>query len=89
MARGLSQRAHTKVLETTMELVAERGIDKTSVDAIADAIQCACFVEVGPKNVLYNLFGRSWMPGLRVSTDKSEQWQDHLRSLAAELRNAA
>lgn len=35
MARGLSQRAHTKVLEATMELVAERGIDKTSVDAIA------------------------------------------------------
>lgn len=37
MARGLSQRAHTKVLDATMELVAERGIDKTSVDAIAAA----------------------------------------------------
>lgn len=37
MSRGLSQRAHTKVLEATMELVADRGIDKTSVDAIASA----------------------------------------------------
>jgi AcrR family transcriptional regulator len=37
MARGLSQRAHNKVLDATMQLVAERGIDKTSVDAIAAA----------------------------------------------------
>jgi AcrR family transcriptional regulator len=35
MARGLSQRAHNKVLETAMNLFAERGIDATSVDAIA------------------------------------------------------
>src|ERR1043166_3466913 len=35
MARGLSQRAHQKVLETALELFAEKGIDATSVDAIA------------------------------------------------------
>jgi AcrR family transcriptional regulator len=35
MARGLSQRAHHKVLEAATELFAERGIDATSVDAIA------------------------------------------------------
>jgi AcrR family transcriptional regulator len=35
MARGLSERAHHKVLETATNLFAERGIDATSVDAIA------------------------------------------------------
>jgi AcrR family transcriptional regulator len=37
MTRGLSQRAHNKVLETAVNLFAERGIDATSVDAIAAA----------------------------------------------------
>ena len=37
MPRGLSQRAHNRVLETATNLFAERGIDATSVDAIAHA----------------------------------------------------
>lgn len=37
MSRGLSARAHGKVLEAATELFAERGIDATSVDAIAAA----------------------------------------------------
>jgi len=37
MTRGLSQRAHNKVLEAAVELFANRGIEKTSVDAIAAA----------------------------------------------------
>jgi AcrR family transcriptional regulator len=37
MARGLSQRAHHKVLEAALNLFAEKGIDATSVDAIAAA----------------------------------------------------
>jgi len=37
MSRGLSARAHSKVLESATELFAERGIDATSVDAIASA----------------------------------------------------
>jgi AcrR family transcriptional regulator len=37
MPRGLSQRAHTKVVESALELFAERGVDATSVDAIAAA----------------------------------------------------
>src|SRR5579862_3293064 len=37
MSRGLSARAHSKVLEAATELFAERGIDATSVDAIAAA----------------------------------------------------
>ncbi len=35
--RGLSQRAHLKVLEGATELFAENGIDGTSIDAIASA----------------------------------------------------
>ena len=37
MPRELSQRAHQKVLDSAAELFAERGIDATSVDAIAGA----------------------------------------------------
>lgn len=37
MARGLSQRAHQKVLDTAAELFAEGGIDATSMDRIAGA----------------------------------------------------
>jgi AcrR family transcriptional regulator len=37
MSRGLSARAHSKVLESATELFAARGIDATSVDAIAAA----------------------------------------------------
>jgi AcrR family transcriptional regulator len=37
MPRGLSQKAHQKVLETAAELFAGRGIDGTSIDAIAAA----------------------------------------------------
>jgi len=37
MTRGLSQRAHTKVLDAAVDLFAARGIEKTSVDAIAAA----------------------------------------------------
>jgi AcrR family transcriptional regulator len=37
MPRGLSQRAHAKVLEAATNLFAERGIDATSMDAIAAA----------------------------------------------------
>jgi AcrR family transcriptional regulator len=37
MSRGLSAKAHSKVLESATELFAERGIDVTSMDAIAAA----------------------------------------------------
>jgi AcrR family transcriptional regulator len=37
MSRGLSERAHRKVLEAATELFADRGVDATSVDAIAAA----------------------------------------------------
>ena len=37
MARSRSVRAHTDVLAAALKLFAERGIDATSVDAIAEA----------------------------------------------------
>jgi AcrR family transcriptional regulator len=37
MSRGLSQRAHQKVLDAATELFADAGIDSTSMDAIAAA----------------------------------------------------
>src|SRR5579883_2435269 len=37
MPRGLSERAHGRVLEAATQLFAQRGIDGTSVDAIAAA----------------------------------------------------
>ena len=37
MSRGLSAKAHSKVLESATELFAERGIDVTCMDAIAGA----------------------------------------------------
>lgn len=35
MSRGLSPRAHSKVLESATALFGDRGIDATSMDAIA------------------------------------------------------
>jgi len=35
MSRGLSQKAHNKVVQAALELFADRGIDATSMDAIA------------------------------------------------------
>lgn len=37
MARTPSAKAHQKVLDATFELMAERGVDGTSMDAIAEA----------------------------------------------------
>jgi [acyl-carrier-protein] S-malonyltransferase len=56
-----------------------------SIDALAKRAPGACFVEVGPGGVLYNLFGRGWMPGRRARTDSAEAWRDYLPNLAAEL----
>lgn len=60
---------------------------QASIDAVADRVPSAYFIEVGPGAVLYNLFGRGWMPGRRARTDAAQGWLDHLRCLAAELRN--
>jgi len=62
---------------------------QNSIDAIAARIPDACFVEVGPRSVLYNMFGRGWSPGRRARTDAAEEWEAHFRALTEELRDAA
>jgi [acyl-carrier-protein] S-malonyltransferase len=62
---------------------------QASIDAIAAGIAAPHFIEVGPRGVLYNLFGRGWMPGGRSKTDVQENWPAHIQGLIAELRNGA
>lgn len=42
---------------------------QASVDAMAAHVSDPWFVEVGPRSVLHNLFGKHWMPGRRSKTD--------------------
>ena len=62
---------------------------QASIDALAAQLPEPYFVEVGPRAVLYNMFGRGWMPGRRAKTDVSENWPDHIKGLIAELRHGA
>ena len=62
---------------------------QASVDALASRLPDPHFVEVGPRAVLYNMFGRGWMPGRRAKTDVSENWPDHIKGLISELRHGA
>lgn len=65
---------------------------QASVEAVAARVPGARFVEVGPKAVLYNLFGRGWTPGARFKTDVAEgddDWPAHLSRLTEELDRAS
>jgi [acyl-carrier-protein] S-malonyltransferase len=59
-----------------------------SVDVLAARLSSPCFLEVGPRAVLCNLFGRGWTPGRRAATDSSEEWADHFAGVTAELQSA-
>ncbi len=61
---------------------------RASVDAVAARVPDACFVEVGPRAVLFNLFGRGWSPGTRAKTDAAENWPAYLSTVTEELRRA-
>jgi [acyl-carrier-protein] S-malonyltransferase len=56
---------------------------RASIDAID--VPAPWFVEVGPRAVLHNLFGKDWMPGRRAKTDAQDGWRAHLDALAKEL----
>jgi len=56
---------------------------QASVDAMAAHVDAPWFVEVGPRGVLHNMFGKDWMPGRRAKTDTP-----NLAALTAELRDA-
>lgn len=55
------------------------------VDAIAARIENPVFIEVGPRSVLCNLFGRGWEPGRKIASDASRDWSHHFRSLTDSL----
>ncbi len=44
---------------------------RASLDEMAAQDAAPCFVEVGPRAVLHNLFGKDWMPGRRAKTDRA------------------
>ncbi len=57
---------------------------QASVDAVAAHVPTPRFVEVGPRGVLHNLFGKGWMPGQRARTDVDAA---SFEALTAELRD--
>ena len=61
---------------------------RASIDAIATRCPGASFVEIGPRAVLSNLFGRGWSPGARACTDAAENWPEHFATLVHRLRDA-
>lgn len=58
---------------------------QASIESIAAAVPAPRFVEVGPRQVLSNLFGRGWRPGTCVSTDVEGR---SVRATAEELCDA-
>jgi malonyl CoA-acyl carrier protein transacylase len=62
---------------------------QASIDNLASRLPDAHFIEVGPRAILYNLFGKGWMPGKRSRTDAQENWPEHMQALIGELGNGA
>ena len=60
---------------------------RDSIDALAEHLPDAHFLEVGPRAVLYNMFGRGWNPGRRSKADNGHNWREHIKRLTAELRH--
>lgn len=62
---------------------------RASIDSLAALLPDPHFIEVGPRCILYNLFGRGWTPGQRSRTDVQDDWPDHIQGLTARLRHGA
>lgn len=62
---------------------------QASIEALASHVSAPLFVEVGPRAVLFNLFGRGWSPGRRACTDVGESWSAHFAALRQELRRGS
>lgn len=60
-----------------------------SVDFIADHIEDAAFVEVGPRRVLCNILNKKWRSNPRFTTDPGEDRPASFDELIEELRRAA
>ena len=61
---------------------------QASIEAVAARVPEPCFLEVGPRSVLYNMIGRGWTPGARQRTDVATDWPEHVRTIAQELARA-
>jgi [acyl-carrier-protein] S-malonyltransferase len=62
---------------------------QSSVEAVAARAPSACFIEVGPRSILHDLFGRGWAPCRRAKTDAAEPWSEHVDTLTAKVADAA
>lgn len=62
---------------------------RQSIDFIADRVERAVFVEVGPRSVLCNSLDRRWRSNPRFATDPGEDTPPSLDSLIEELSRAA
>jgi [acyl-carrier-protein] S-malonyltransferase len=60
-----------------------------SIDFIADHVEDAIFVEVGPRRVLNNILSKKWRSNPRFATDPGEGEPVSLARLVEELRRAA
>jgi [acyl-carrier-protein] S-malonyltransferase len=59
---------------------------RASVDALLAAEPEACFVEVGPRKVLYNLLDRKWHKGVRrAHVDSANELEPHFREVLTTL----
>jgi [acyl-carrier-protein] S-malonyltransferase len=62
---------------------------KDSVETLWKASPDCAFVEVGPRSVLTNFFGRKWINPRRFATDSEENFGASLMSLAQELTDGS
>lgn len=60
-----------------------------SIDFIADHVERAVFVEVGPRRVLCNILNKKWRNNPRFTTDPAEDERGSLAQLIEELSRAA
>jgi [acyl-carrier-protein] S-malonyltransferase len=62
---------------------------RQSIDFIAERVEDAVFVEVGPRRVLCNLLNKKWRRNPRFPTDPGDGGPPSLEHLLDELRHAA
>lgn len=69
-------------IKTSLALHVQRpALWRASIEAVAARVANAHFVEVGPGETLYNLFGRSWTTGRRSKTDSGDDLRKRFGAL--------
>lgn len=62
---------------------------RRSIDLLVNQYPDACFVEIGPGGVLFNLLQKSWHKVPKFKTDRPDDLVAHLSATITELSNAA